>query len=104
MRDIQTRIDSAGVTNTFEGRLSWAPAKSILFTMHLTMWLSLGTLYFSWAAVLACLVLCIIILCGGHSLGMHRKLIHDSFDCPLWLARFGAYLGTLVGLRRTRLQ
>jgi len=98
MRDIQTRIDSAGTANTFEGCLSWAPAKSILFTAHLVIWLSLGTLYFSWAAVLACLLLCILILCGGHSLGMHRKLIHDSFDCPLWLARFGAYLGTLVGL------
>jgi len=29
---------------------------------------------------------------------MHRKLIHDSFDCPKWLERLGVYLGTLVGL------
>lgn len=29
---------------------------------------------------------------------MHRKLIHDSFDCPKLLERLGVYLGTLVGL------
>jgi len=53
---------------------------------------------FSFGAFAAYLGLSILILCGGHSLGMHRKLIHESFDCPRWLARFGAYLGTLVGL------
>ncbi len=39
-----------------------------------------------------------VTLCLGHSLGMHRKLIHESFDCPLWLDRVFVYHGTLVGL------
>ena len=39
-----------------------------------------------------------ITLCFGHSVGMHRKLIHESFDCPLWLERICVYLGTLVGM------
>jgi stearoyl-CoA desaturase (delta-9 desaturase) len=40
----------------------------------------------------------IITLCGGHSLGMHRRLIHKSFECPLWLEHLMVYLGTLVGM------
>jgi len=98
MRDIQTRINSEGHANTSDGKLVWAPAKSLWFTAHLIIWLSLGFTHFSLGAVAAFTALSVLILCGGHSLGMHRKLIHDSFDCPLWLARFGAYLGTLVGL------
>ncbi len=98
MREILDRVQPTSETNTAEGRLSWAPAKSILFISHLIFWVSVGSIYFSWGAVAAYLGLSILILCGGHSLGMHRKLIHDSFECPLWLARLGAYLGTLVGL------
>ena len=98
MRDIQTRIHSSKNANTLDGNLSWAPTKSIWFTAHFIFWIIVGTVQFSFGAVAVFIGLSILILCGGHSLGMHRKLIHDSFDCPLWLARFGAYLGTLVGL------
>ena len=34
----------------------------------------------------------------GHSLGSHRKLIHDSFQCPRWLEYTLVYLGVQVGL------
>ena len=98
MREIRDRIHPSAHSNTADGQLSWAPAKSLWFIAHALIWASLGTVFFSPAAFAAFLFLSILILCGGHSLGMHRKLIHDSFDCPLWLARFGAYLGTLVGL------
>lgn len=37
-------------------------------------------------------------LCAGHSVGMHRTLIHKSFDCPLWLEYLLVYLGVLVGM------
>jgi stearoyl-CoA desaturase (delta-9 desaturase) len=29
---------------------------------------------------------------------MHRRLIHESFECPLWLEHLCVYLGTLVGM------
>ena len=29
---------------------------------------------------------------------MHRRLIHYSFNCPLWLERLMMYVGTLIGL------
>jgi len=98
MRDITDRINVAQGNDALTGRMVWAPAKSLWYCFHTLIWLTLGSFYFSWGAVAAFLLLSIVILCGGHSLGMHRKLIHDSFNCPLWLERFGVYLGTLVGL------
>ncbi len=38
------------------------------------------------------------VLLFGHSLGSHRKLIHDSFACPRWLEYLLVYLGVQVGL------
>ena len=49
-------------------------------------------------SVLVFLASSAVTLCGGHSLGMHRKLIHDSYQCPKWLEYSLVYLGTLVGL------
>jgi len=37
-------------------------------------------------------------LCFGHSLGMHRRFIHRSYQCPHRLEIFLVHLGTLVGL------
>ncbi len=39
-----------------------------------------------------------VTLCAGHSVGLHRLLIHRSLSAPLWLTRLLAYLGTLVGM------
>lgn len=61
-------------------------------------WIVAGTIWFSWSAVLVFVLISAVMLCLGHSLGMHRKLIHESFECPLWLERVFVYLGTLVGL------
>ena len=41
---------------------------------------------------------CGLTLCAGHSVGMHRRLIHNSFACPLWLEHACVYLGVLVGM------
>jgi stearoyl-CoA desaturase (delta-9 desaturase) len=40
----------------------------------------------------------VVVLLFGHSLGSHRKLIHDSFACPRWLEYTLVYLGVQVGL------
>lgn len=39
-----------------------------------------------------------VTLCLGHSLGMHRRFIHNSYDCPKWLEYMFVYFGVLVGL------
>jgi stearoyl-CoA desaturase (delta-9 desaturase) len=58
----------------------------------------LGPLTTSWDAVGLFVATSALTLCFGHSVGMHRRLIHASFECPLWLERFCVYLGTLVGM------
>ena len=37
-------------------------------------------------------------MCLGHSIGLHRMLIHGGVQAALWTRRVLAYLGTLVGM------
>jgi len=57
-----------------------------------------GTLTFTWAAFLVFLLVTGSVLLLGHSLGSHRKLIHDSYQCPKWLEYLLVYCGVQVGL------
>jgi stearoyl-CoA desaturase (delta-9 desaturase) len=57
-----------------------------------------GLLLFSGSAFLLYVVTTAFVLLFGHSLGNHRKLVHDSFQCPQWLEYFLVYCGTQVGL------
>ena len=52
----------------------------------------------AWSAVAVCLGLSGLTLLLGHSVGFHRRLIHESFACPLWLERLLVWAGTLVGM------
>jgi fatty-acid desaturase len=85
-------------TNAVEGHIRWRPAKSLWISTMTLVALVGGPLFFSWGAVLLFLVTTAITICLGHSLGMHRRLIHRSYDLPLWLERLFVYLGTLVGM------
>ena len=58
----------------------------------------LGPVYFSWSAFLVFLVLSYVTLLFGHSLGMHRRLIHKTFTCSKPLERFLVWLGVMVGM------
>lgn len=96
--DLFERIDFDSNADPVAGRVRWSPVKSLWWSGMTLGWLILGTLFFSPSALLVFLVLSGVILCLGHSLGMHRKLIHNAYDCPKWLERLLVYLGTLVGL------
>lgn len=98
MRNIEERIIETAGSQAICGQVCWNPIKSLWWTGMTLGWIIGGTLWFSWSAVLAFLVCSVFVLCGGHSLGMHRRLIHESFDCPYWLTLTGVWLGTLVGL------
>ncbi len=92
------RVAADSRTDASAGTVRWSPSKSLWFMAMAGGWIVGGSLYFSWGAVLCWLVTCAVTLCFGHSLGMHRKFIHDSFDCPAWMEKTGVWLGTLVGL------
>jgi sn-1 stearoyl-lipid 9-desaturase len=81
-----------------KGRVVWMPAKSIWITAMTVVAVVGGPLTFSWSAVTVFVLSTAITICLGHSVGMHRLLIHRSFSAPLWLERLLVYLGTLVGM------
>lgn len=81
-----------------EGWVRWAPVKSIWISAMTGAAVLLGPVFFSWSALVVFLAGCAVTLCFGHSVGMHRRLIHRSFGCPLWLERVCVYLGVLVGM------
>jgi fatty-acid desaturase len=92
------RIVADDDTDPLDGIVCWAPAKSLWIGSMTVLAIALGPLFFSGGAFLLFVVTSGVTLCFGHSVGMHRRLIHKSFDCPLWLERALVYLGTLVGM------
>ena len=96
--DDTPRMLSQAQTNAHQGHVTWAPLKSLWYLAHLAIALLGGFLYFSWSALTVFVLLTALTLCLGHSLGMHRKLIHNSYQCPAWIEYAFVYLGTLVGM------
>jgi stearoyl-CoA desaturase (delta-9 desaturase) len=92
------RMSADERTDPADGRVRWAPAKSLWIGSMTVVAVGLGPLLFSRNAFLLFIATSAVTLCFGHSVGMHRRLIHSSFDCPLWLEYLCVYLGTLVGM------
>jgi stearoyl-CoA desaturase (delta-9 desaturase) len=80
------------------GRVRWDPVHSLWNGAMLTASLILCPLLFSWSGVAIFLATTGAGLLLGHSVGFHRRLIHGSFDCPLWLERVLVWFGTSVGM------
>jgi fatty-acid desaturase len=99
MKTVSTlRMISDASSNPSEGSVVWIANKS-LWTFGLTATaLILAPLTFTWDAFALFLVTTAITICAGHSVGMHRLLIHRSFKTPKWLEYLLVYLGTLVGM------
>lgn len=81
-----------------EGKIVWAPTKSLLFIFSISIFLIFGYSTYSTSNALASFSLTILTLSFGHSVGIHRGLIHDSFSSSIGLKRFLTYLGVLTGL------
>ncbi len=92
------RMIAAPDSDPGQGRVRWKPVKSIWIGSMTIVGLVFAPLTFSWDALTVFLVLSAITLCAGHSVGMHRRLIHNSFECPLWLEYAMVELGVLVGM------
>lgn len=92
------RMHDVDDTDAVSGTVNWKPAKSLWISAMTLAALLGGPLFFTWGALVLFLATTATTVCLGHSLGMHRRLIHRSYDCPLWLERLFVYLGTLVGM------
>ena len=92
------RVSAKRVECVCEGTVRYDAAKSLWFTAMTAAAVLGGALTFSWAALGVFLGATWAVLLFGHSLGSHRKLVHNSFECPKWLEYSLVYLGVQVGL------
>lgn len=77
------RIVAEADSDPATGVVRWRPIKSIWIGMMTAIGIVGGALTFSWDALAVFLALSAATLCAGHSVGMHRLMIHRSFACPL---------------------
>jgi stearoyl-CoA desaturase (delta-9 desaturase) len=94
---VNSLIETRGCS-AVEGRVRWDPVHSLWNGSMLAASLLLAPLLISWSAVGIFLLLTGASLLLGHSIGFHRRLIHHSFDCPLWFERILVWIGTAVGM------
>lgn len=92
------RMISSFESDAVAGRVIWQPAKSIWTLSLLIIAIVSAPLTYSFDAYLLFLATSATTICAGHSVGMHRLLIHKSFHTPKWIERTLVYFGTLVGM------
>ena len=94
----QHRVGSDDMRSVVDGVVRYSPVKSLWFTGMAAIAIVGGAATFSWGAIAVFVGATGCVLLFGHSLGSHRKLIHDSFQCPKWLEYVLVYCGVQVGL------
>ncbi len=92
------RMIADAATSATDGRVVWAPGRSVWIGGMTVAALGLAPFATTPGAVLVFLAGSGVTLCAGHSVGLHRLLIHRSLSAPRWLTWLLAYLGTLVGM------
>lgn len=85
-------------TSATLGHIAWAPAKSLWLIGHGALGILGVVLFPTLDALLVFVALTAITICCGHSVGMHRLLIHRSFETGRPLEYLLVWLGTLVGM------
>lgn len=81
----------AGEVRADPVKIAWVGSMIALGTVGSALTITAG-------AVVLFIAFTALTLCLGHSLGMHRRFIHRSYDCPKWLEYLFVHLGVLVGL------
>ncbi len=97
MRPHVFRVDGSNA-NPVEGEVVWAPIKSLWINACLVAFVVGAFVATSVSAIVLFLVFTYLSLLFGHSVGMHRKLIHRTYECSKGLERFLVYLGVVVGM------
>jgi stearoyl-CoA desaturase (delta-9 desaturase) len=92
------RVKATDLSSVCVGTVRYDPVTSTWFLGMAAVALIGAAWTFNWPAFLLFLGTTATVLLFGHSLGSHRKLIHDSYQCPKWLEYLFVYLGVQVGL------
>lgn len=93
-----SRVTAVPACSPIDGTIRWSATKSLWVSFMTLAGIIGATTHASWAGLAVFTVLTALTVCAGHSVGMHRLLIHKSFSTHLWLERTLVYLGTLVGM------
>ena len=92
------RIFAKSGTSAIDGAIVWAPKKSMWLLFNSLFGLLAILLFPQIDAFLIFVILTAITICAGHSVGMHRLLIHRSFETYRPVEYVLVWLGTLVGM------
>ena len=92
------RVHAQLKSSAVYGEVKWRPVKSLWISAMTMIAVTAGPLTFTWDALVVFIALCAVTICGGHSVGMHRLLIHRSFKAHIWVEYFLVYLGVLVSM------
>jgi len=98
VREVMRMQPDSSMTNPCDGVVVWSPVKSLWWTAHALIAVIGGFITFEPTAVMFSGVLTMVTLCLGHSVGLHRLLIHRSFECVRWWESVLVHLGTVVGM------
>lgn len=92
------RVFPNALTDGMKGTVRWDAVKSVWLCVMIIGGIAAIIVTPSWGGLLAFLGITAFTICAGHSVGMHRLLIHRSFQTPKWLEYCLVWLGTLVGM------
>lgn len=92
------RLVPRAKTSATEGKVVWDPLKTLWIIGHAVAGVFGVIMYPQLDALLIFLALTAVTICAGHSVGMHRLLIHRSFETHRPLEYLLVWLGTLVGM------
>jgi fatty-acid desaturase len=93
--------DSAMPANMVDGSVRWDPIKSIWLSLMSVFGIVGAVFCFTWSGFVLSATSTAVLVLLGHSIGMHRLLIHESFKCSKWLEYTLVYLGVLMGMGGT---
>lgn len=92
------RVRPDAATSAMDGSIRVVPVKAVWLVGHGAAGLT-GLIVFPTLDAAAVMVgLTAVTICAGHSVGMHRMLIHNSFRTYRLMGYLLVWLGTLVGM------
>lgn len=96
--DVPRMVESSDFCDPLNGTVKWSATKSIwLTTMYLSFIIG-GYFTFSIENVAVFIICTAVTLCLGHSLGMHRRFIHNSYETHAGIEYLFVHFGVLVGM------
>ncbi|MEL7370291.1 MAG: acyl-CoA desaturase, partial [Myxococcota bacterium] len=80
------------------GEVRYSLSKSAWLMGWTLAWLGGAVYYTTWSAVVVWAASTAVCLCFGHSVGLHRGVIHGAFKMGPWTERILVYLAILCGM------